>query len=225
MYMRLGSINIWPSREQVKKSMPISMKEKYPNVRCIIDCVEFKVETPSSLFVHKIMYSEYKSHTTVKALALDEKPYFSFFQKWKISYFSYFPEKKMIFLELFHNKLKHDIFLMGKFDRYHLFQLCLEKVDLFHILLTRWYTKFIKAKYDISLVRKRRKLSHFPFPERMVIFIKIKRLSLSCFFILKNIKIFRPKMVINTIFLSCFNKFGFAIKKLHFRVVCGYFWE
>lgn len=68
MYMRLGSINIWPSREQVKKSMPISMKEKYPNVRCIIDCVEFKVETPSSLFVHKIMYSEYKSHTTVKAL-------------------------------------------------------------------------------------------------------------------------------------------------------------
>jgi len=35
---------------------------------CIIDCVEFKVETPSSLFIHKMMYSDYKSHTTVKAL-------------------------------------------------------------------------------------------------------------------------------------------------------------
>ena len=45
-----------------------SMKEKYPNVKCIIDCVEFKVATPSSLFLHKMLYSDYKSHTTVKAL-------------------------------------------------------------------------------------------------------------------------------------------------------------
>ena len=44
------------------------MKEKYPNVRCIIDCVEFKIETPSSLVLHKMMYSDYKSHTTVKTL-------------------------------------------------------------------------------------------------------------------------------------------------------------
>ena len=44
------------------------MKEKYPNVRCIIDYVEFKIETPSSLVLHKMMYSDYKSHTTVKTL-------------------------------------------------------------------------------------------------------------------------------------------------------------
>ena len=44
------------------------MKEKYPNVRCIIDCVEFKTETPSSLVLHKMIYSDYKSHTTVKTL-------------------------------------------------------------------------------------------------------------------------------------------------------------
>ena len=59
---------IWPSREQIAKIMPSSMKEKYPNVRCIIDCVEFKIETPSSLVLHKMMYSDYKSHTTVKTL-------------------------------------------------------------------------------------------------------------------------------------------------------------
>ena len=68
MYLRLGSICIWPSREQIAKIMPSSMKEKYPNVRCIIDCVEFNIETPSSKVLHKMMYSDYKSHTTVKIL-------------------------------------------------------------------------------------------------------------------------------------------------------------
>ena len=53
MYLRLGSISIWPSREQIAKIMPSSMKEKYSNVRCIIDCVEFKIETPSSLVLTK----------------------------------------------------------------------------------------------------------------------------------------------------------------------------
>ena len=41
--------------------MPSSMKKKNPNVRCII-------ETPSSLVFHKMMYSDYKIHTTVKTL-------------------------------------------------------------------------------------------------------------------------------------------------------------
>ena len=44
------------------------MKEKYPNVRCIIDYAEFKIETPSSLVLHKMMYSDYKSHIIVKTL-------------------------------------------------------------------------------------------------------------------------------------------------------------
>ena len=68
MYLRLGLICIWPSREQISKIMPSSMKEKYPNVQCIIDCIEFKIETPSSLVLHKMMHSDYKSHTTVKNL-------------------------------------------------------------------------------------------------------------------------------------------------------------
>ena len=68
MYLRLGSICIWSRREQIAKVMPSLMKEKYPNVRCIIDYAEFKIYTPSSLVLHKMMYSDYKSHITVKTL-------------------------------------------------------------------------------------------------------------------------------------------------------------
>lgn len=68
MYIKFGSVCIWPTREQVKAVMPVSMKDKFPNVRCIIDCVEFKIAVPSSLVIHKLMYSDYKSHTTVKVL-------------------------------------------------------------------------------------------------------------------------------------------------------------
>ena len=68
MYLRFGTIPIWPSRETVNKCMPESMRAKFPNVRVIIDCAEFKVETSSSLTLHKMMYSQYKHHTTVKSL-------------------------------------------------------------------------------------------------------------------------------------------------------------
>jgi hypothetical protein len=68
MFVKFGSICIWPTREQVQAVMPQSMKDKFPNVRCIIDCVEFKVAVPGSLVIHKLMYSDYKSHTTVKVL-------------------------------------------------------------------------------------------------------------------------------------------------------------
>ena len=68
MYIRLGSLCIWPNASQVKRNMPNPMKEKFPNVKCIIDCVEFKIAVTSSLVLHKLMYSDYKNHTTVKAL-------------------------------------------------------------------------------------------------------------------------------------------------------------
>ena len=68
MYIKLGSVCIWPSLLQVKQNMTQSMKDKFPNVKCIIDCVEIKFAVPTSLFLHKMMYSDYKSHTTVKFL-------------------------------------------------------------------------------------------------------------------------------------------------------------
>ena len=68
MYVKFGSIYILPSSMAVKQKLPHSMKEKFPNVKCIVDCVEFKVAVPSSLNLHKMLYSDYKSHTTVKVL-------------------------------------------------------------------------------------------------------------------------------------------------------------
>ena len=68
MYIKFGSLCIWPNASKVKRSMSNSMKENFPNVKCIIDCVEFKKAVPSSLVLHELMYSDYKSHTTVKAL-------------------------------------------------------------------------------------------------------------------------------------------------------------
>ena len=68
MYVKFGSICVWPSSLAVKQKLPHSMKEKFPNVRCIIDCVEFIFAVLSSLTLHKILYSDCKSHTTVKVL-------------------------------------------------------------------------------------------------------------------------------------------------------------
>ena len=64
MYVKLGSIPIWPTMESVKRNMTKEMKEKFPNVKCIIDCVEFKVAVPSSLVLHKMMYSDYKIYSS-----------------------------------------------------------------------------------------------------------------------------------------------------------------
>ena len=68
LYVKLGSLPIWPTKEQIKNTMPKSMMEKFPHVTCIIDCVEFKIAVLSSLVMHKVFYSYYKSHTTVKCL-------------------------------------------------------------------------------------------------------------------------------------------------------------
>ena len=68
LYLRLGSLCIWPSKEQVIETMPESFKAKYPNTRVIIDATEIKVEMPSSLVFKSQTYSNYKSANTLKGL-------------------------------------------------------------------------------------------------------------------------------------------------------------
>jgi len=68
LYLRLGSLNIWPSRDQVNKTMPASFKDKYPATRVIIDCTEIKTEIASSLLLKSQTYSNYKSSNTLKGL-------------------------------------------------------------------------------------------------------------------------------------------------------------
>ncbi|KAK2549002.1 hypothetical protein P5673_030629 [Acropora cervicornis] len=42
IYLRLGQINIWPTREVVSETMPEDFKHKYSSTRVIIDCTEEK---------------------------------------------------------------------------------------------------------------------------------------------------------------------------------------
>lgn len=48
--------------------MPQSFKQKFPKTRVIIDCVELFSESSSTLSLKSMMYSDYKSHMTYKAL-------------------------------------------------------------------------------------------------------------------------------------------------------------
>ena len=68
MYLKLGQINIWPSRKVVDDSMPEAFKDKYPSTRVIIDCTEVRCQMPSSLLLNSELFSSYKNHTTLKAL-------------------------------------------------------------------------------------------------------------------------------------------------------------
>ena len=68
LYVILGSINIWPSKECIMKHMPSTMKKLFPSVRVIIDCTEIFTQKPSSLLRNSQLFSNYKSHTTFKSL-------------------------------------------------------------------------------------------------------------------------------------------------------------
>lgn len=79
MYLKLGHINIWPSKNLVIETMPHDFKEKYPTTRVIIDCTEVRCEMPSSLLLNSELFSSYKHHTTLKALVgISPKGFFTF---------------------------------------------------------------------------------------------------------------------------------------------------
>lgn len=65
---KLSFLIMWPSRKTVDQEMPEVFREKFPQTRVIIDCTEIKTETPNSLQLKSVMYSDYKSHMTWKAL-------------------------------------------------------------------------------------------------------------------------------------------------------------
>ena len=68
LYFSLGSLPIWPTREQINEKMPDSFKRTYSTTRCIIDCTELYCQRPSSLATQSSLYSHYKSHATYKGL-------------------------------------------------------------------------------------------------------------------------------------------------------------
>ncbi len=68
MYLKLGNICIWPKQEDIKSTMPDSVKAKYPNLEWIIDAFEIQSQRPLSLVLQSQSYSNYKSRNTLKGL-------------------------------------------------------------------------------------------------------------------------------------------------------------
>lgn len=68
IYLQLGQLRIWPSREAVNDTMPEDFKLHYPSTRVIIDATEIQCETPKSLVLQSGTFSNYKSRTTYKGL-------------------------------------------------------------------------------------------------------------------------------------------------------------
>ena len=68
MFVILGSLPIWPSKDVIKQHLPKVFEGRLKSVRCIIDCTEIKCEKPQDLQKQSELYSEFKSHNTFKGL-------------------------------------------------------------------------------------------------------------------------------------------------------------
>ncbi|CAK6982261.1 uncharacterized protein LOC125253136 [Scomber scombrus] len=68
LFLVLGSLPIWMSRQQVELSMPAKYKLHNPKLRVILDCTEVRCESPASLTLHSETFSNYKSTQTFKGL-------------------------------------------------------------------------------------------------------------------------------------------------------------
>ena len=68
MYLKLGSLNIWPTKDYIRSTMPETIKEKFPDLDWIVDAFELQIQRPTSLCLQSQSYSSYKSRNTVKGL-------------------------------------------------------------------------------------------------------------------------------------------------------------
>ena len=59
---------VWLERNIIKRNLPTIFRKYYPNCCLIIDCSEIYIETPSSLEVSAMCWSNYKHNSTVKYL-------------------------------------------------------------------------------------------------------------------------------------------------------------
>ena len=68
LYAKLKPLIIWPTRDALKKTMPMVFRKHYPRCVVIIDCFEIFVDHPTDLLARAQTYSQYKHHNTVKYL-------------------------------------------------------------------------------------------------------------------------------------------------------------
>ncbi|KAK3609885.1 hypothetical protein CHS0354_015078 [Potamilus streckersoni] len=46
MYRKFKIIKIWPSKENIQNHMPLSIKQHFPDLVAIADCIEFSTHVP-----------------------------------------------------------------------------------------------------------------------------------------------------------------------------------
>ncbi|CAN7995181.1 unnamed protein product [Ixodes pacificus] len=68
LYLHLGQIPLWLTREEVDDSMPPAFKDRYSTTRVILDATEVKCQASSSLVLQSATFSAYKSTNTFKGL-------------------------------------------------------------------------------------------------------------------------------------------------------------
>ncbi|XP_046873681.1 uncharacterized protein LOC124466062 isoform X2 [Hypomesus transpacificus] len=68
LYLVLGSIPIWMTRDQVRRAMSRKFQRKCPKVRVILDCFALQCESPTSNISRYETDSTDKSHSTFKGL-------------------------------------------------------------------------------------------------------------------------------------------------------------
>ena len=66
--LRLGRLPPWPSWEDVKASMAECFRANYPDTFIVLDATELCTEIRSCLALQSLLYSSYKSRTTLKDL-------------------------------------------------------------------------------------------------------------------------------------------------------------
>ncbi|XP_074654491.1 uncharacterized protein LOC141908365 [Tubulanus polymorphus] len=64
----LSFLIIWPSKGDVRITLPKVFRKWFPRIRCVIDCTEIPTETPSALDIQASLWSDYKHDTTIKFL-------------------------------------------------------------------------------------------------------------------------------------------------------------
>lgn len=68
LYTSLRFLIHWPSREEVRATLPECFRPKFLNAVVIIDCTEVFIERASNLLARSQTWSTYKSHNTIKYL-------------------------------------------------------------------------------------------------------------------------------------------------------------
>ena len=68
LYYALKFLIRWPSREELRATIPECFREKFSNTVVIIDCTEIFIERASNLLARSQTWSTYKSHNTFKYL-------------------------------------------------------------------------------------------------------------------------------------------------------------